>query len=224
VAKTNFLATISHELKTPLASSDFGLKLLQDERIGRLSEEQKNLVEHLKEDNQRMLKILSELLNMSQVEAGKMELVTKPVDPSKLIESAIASVLTSADEKHITIDKNIAADLPPVMADSEKTGWVLNNFLTNAIRFSSPHKSIIISAIPQEEKVIFSVADKGIGIHEEYQKKVFDRYYKVPGSQASGTGLGLAISKEFIEAMKGTIWVESTIGEGSVFSFELPVA
>ncbi len=223
-AKTNFLATISHELKTPLASSDFGLKLLEDERIGTLSTEQKDLIKHLKDDNQRMLKILSELLNMSQVEAGKMELRMKKTDPLPIIDNVIASVHVAAQEKNITIEKSIEPSLPTIYADIEKTGWVLNNFLTNAIKFSSEGSKVILSAVKQANKIIFSVTDQGVGISEEYQKKIFDRYFKIPGNNSPGTGLGLAISKEFIEAMKGRIWVTSTPGLGSSFSFELPLS
>ncbi|HVT86911.1 MAG TPA: histidine kinase dimerization/phospho-acceptor domain-containing protein, partial [Chitinophagaceae bacterium] len=137
VAKTNFIATVSHELKTPLASSDFSLKLLEDERTGKLSGEQKELIGQLKEDNQRMLRILSELLNMSQVEAGKIQLEIRKVEPLEIAETAILAVGNAAKEKNIRVEKQFNTSLPQINADAEKTGWVLNNFLTNAIKFSS---------------------------------------------------------------------------------------
>ncbi len=114
VAKTNFIATISHELKTPLASSDFSLKLLEDERAGNLSTEQKELIENLKQDNQRMLKILSELLNMSQVEAGKIQLNITKVVPQKIIENAIQAVSVNAKEKSITLKIFYDENLPVI--------------------------------------------------------------------------------------------------------------
>jgi PAS domain S-box-containing protein len=221
VAKTNFIATISHELKTPLASSDFSLKLLGDERIGHLNGEQKELIQHLKLDNQRMLRILSELLNMSQVEAGKMQLEIKGVNTESIVDSAIGAVNTTAKEKSITIQKNIAQQLPTIAIDSEKTIWVLNNFLTNAIKYSPENSTINVFVKKADHNVVFTVSDQGPGIPEEYLPKVFDRYFKVPGSKAKGTGLGLAISKEFIEAQGGKIWVESEIGKGSSFNFSL---
>jgi PAS domain S-box-containing protein len=222
VAKTNFIATISHELKTPLASSNFGIKLLEDERIGSLSAEQKGLIEQLKQDNQRMLKILSELLNLSQVETGRIEINLKDVDPTTIVESATSFVQSAATDKHITIDKNIEGSIPKVKADVEKTGWVLNNFLVNALKFSSPGSRIIVSAQKNNNNVVFTVTDFGPGIGEAFHEKIFDRYFKVPGSNSGGTGLGLAIAKDFISAMNGKIWVDSKEGQGSRFSFSLP--
>jgi PAS domain S-box-containing protein len=153
VAKTNFIATVSHELKTPLAASDFSLKLLEDERTGKLSQQQKELITNLKQDNQRMLKILSELLNMSQVEAGRIQLNLKLVSPGEIIENAIGTVAASAKEKDIIIKKTSFTDLPPIQADSDKTTWVLNNFLTNAIKYSFNNSIIEISAIQKNGNV-----------------------------------------------------------------------
>lgn len=222
-AKTNFIATVSHELKTPLASSDFSLKLLGDERIGKLSDEQKELIQNLRQDNQRMLRILSELLNMAQVEAGKIQLDVAVVSPYIIADTAIEAIENTAKEKGITIQKQYADGLPQVRADAEKTSWVLNNFLTNAVKYSADN-SIIIVRLKQENKVVqFCVEDKGQGISQEYLPKLFDRYFKVPGSKRTGSGLGLAICKDFIEAEGGTIWVKSEIGYGSEFGFSLPV-
>ncbi len=224
VAKTNFIATISHELKTPLAASDFSLKLLEDKRIGRLSEEQKELIQNLKQDNQRILKIISELLNMSQVETGKIELDVQLVNPYLIIDHAIDTITTSAKEKNINIQKLVDNGLPLIKADAEKSTWVLNNFLTNAIKYSRDQSVILISAKDMNGNVQFSVQDYGPGIAYEYQPRLFERYFQVPGSKAKGTGLGLGISKEFISAQNGKIWVESEIGKGATFSFSLPVA
>lgn len=221
VAKTNFIATISHELKTPLASSDFGLKLLSDERTGTLSSEQKDLVDHLKEDNKRMLRILSELLNMSQVEAGHIQLNMQPAQVDTIIDAAISTVISAAREKEIIIQKQIDNHIPAFKTDIEKTGWVLNNFLTNAIKHSNNGGIILVSAKADKGQVSFTVTDNGIGIASEHLSRIFERYYKVPGSKREGTGLGLAISKDFIEAMGGNIWVKSEIGSGSEFGFQL---
>ncbi len=223
VAKTNFISTISHELKTPLASSDFSLKLLEDERISKLSPEQKELIKNLKEDNQRMLKILSELLNMSQVESGRIQLNVQKVNPASIVENAIQAVSGNAKEKGIIIINKSAKDLPEIDADADKTTWIINNFLTNAIKYSYNGNSIEVGALQQNGKIIFSVKDFGQGIDAAYIPRLFERYFQVPGSKEKGTGLGLAISKEFVEAQKGRIWVESEIGRGSVFNFELPV-
>jgi len=223
VAKTNFIATVSHELKTPLASSDFSLKLLEDGRNGKLTKDQKELVHQLKQDNQRMLRILSELLNMSQVEAGKIQLEIKAVKPASIANNAINTVNAAAKEKEIHFERDYDDQLPSVQADAEKTGWVLNNFLSNAIKYSSAGGKIIVSIKLIDGSLQFSVKDQGTGIAGEYLPKIFERFFKVPGSTKTGTGLGLAISKEFIEAEGGKIWVKSTHGEGSEFGFDLPV-
>jgi signal transduction histidine kinase len=223
VAKTNFIATISHELKTPLASSDFSLKLLEDERVGTLTAEQKELVQSLKDDNKRLLRILSELLDMSQVESGKIQLTLIAVQPFVLIDKALASVQNVAKEKNITIKKEIPENLPAIKADADKTTWVLNNFLTNAIRYSPENAEIIIYIHRHENKIVFSVQDFGKGIDPQYKDKIFDRYFRVPGTK-EGTGLGLAICKEFIEAQEGNIWMDSVFGTGTKFVFDLPIS
>jgi signal transduction histidine kinase/HAMP domain-containing protein len=222
-AKTNFIATISHELKTPLASSDFSLKLLEDERVGELNEEQKELVQSLKDDNKRLLKILSELLDLSQVESGKLQLNIQPVIANAIIEKAEQFVVNAAKNKHISITKNIGDHLPAFNADEEKLVWVLNNFLTNAIKHSYENGEVELTVKEGGGEIVFAVKDNGKGIEEKYLPRLFDRYFKVPGSaEKSGTGLGLAISKEFIEAHGGKINVVSSLGSGSTFSFSLP--
>ncbi len=223
VAKTNFIATVSHELKTPLAASDFSLKLLEDERVGKLSAEQKELIQNLKHDNQRVLKIISELLNMSQVETGKIQLDVQLVNPYLIIDNTIETIASSAKERNINIYKLLQEHLPLIHADAEKTTWVLNNFLTNAIKYSNEESKITITVKTENNAIVFSVQDHGPGIAKEYLPRVFERYFQVPGAKAKGTGLGLAISKDFIEAQNGTIFVESEIGKGSVFSFSLPI-
>jgi signal transduction histidine kinase len=226
VAKTNFIATISHELKTPLASSDFSLRLLEDQRVGSLTAEQKELVQSLKDDNQRLLRILSELLDLSQVESGKMQLNLQPVPVGDIITKALAAVQNAAKEKNIQIKQQIADKLPAIQADAEKAVWVINNFLTNAIRYSAQNDHLIIKAIQADEQhVEIGVQDFGIGIDASLQQKIFDRFYRVPSiHEKKGTGLGLAISKDFADAMEGTIGVESTPGKGSYFFCRFKVA
>lgn len=219
VAKTNFIATISHELKTPLASSDFSLRLLEDERVGSLTTEQKELVQSLKDDNQRLLRILSELLDLSQVESGKMQLNMQAVAVNDIVSKALGAVQNAAREKNIQIKQQITEDLPPFQADTEKAGWIINNFLTNAIRYSAQNDQVVVKAHQTGDgQIEIGVQDFGIGIDTSLQQKIFDRFYRVPGiHEKKGTGLGLAISKDFAEAMHGEIGVESTPGKGSYF-------
>jgi signal transduction histidine kinase len=222
VAKTNFIATVSHELKTPLASSDFSLKLLEDGRIGPLNTEQQQLVQNIRENNRRLLKILSELLDLSQVESGRLQLNITAVQPKMAIQHAMNAVKTSLEQKKIDTKITVSENLPAVLADEEKITWVLINFLTNAIKYSPEGSTIQVSVNIQEQSLLFEVTDHGKGIAQEHLDKIFDRYYQVPGTEKSGTGLGLSICKEFIEAMNGKIGVQSEEKKGSRFFFTLP--
>lgn len=223
VAKTHFIATVSHELKTPLASSDFSLKLLENPRTGTLTPDQQELVHNLRQDNQRMLRILSELLNMAQVETGRIELHLAAADAGQIVTSAIQSLSAAARAKSVDIRFDSPEDRKQVMADAEKTGWVLNNLLSNAIRYSPGGGTITVQLIDEATRVVFSVKDQGPGIPVQYAEKVFDRFFTLPDSKNTGTGLGLAISKEFIEAQGGQIWVDAAWTTGSDFRFSLPV-
>ncbi|MBC6109711.1 ATP-binding protein [Pedobacter fastidiosus] len=225
-AKTNFIATVSHELKTPLSSIKMSLKLLNDERVGAMNEEQSQLVNHIKEDSDRLLKITSELLDLSQAETGNLKLTFAITKPLEIVQYAVDAVKFQAEQKSINLELNCDEHLPDVNADIQKTAWVLVNFLSNALRYSSEKSKVIIDVFQKDKFIQFSVQDYGKGIDEKYQKRLFDRYFQVPtdGQNKSGSGLGLAISKDFIEAEQGKIWVVSAIGEGSKFCFTLPVA
>jgi PAS domain S-box-containing protein len=219
-AKTNFIATVSHELKTPISSIKMSAKLLTDERTGNLNTEQAELIASIREDADRLLKITGELLNMAQVETGNIQLKLQTTNPSEIIDEAILAVKFQAQQKNIDIKINIADHLPVIHVDAEKTTWVLINFLTNAIKYSTDSSVINVDVYTENDQTKFTVKDVGKGIAEKYLPKIFDRYFKVPGTnEQGGTGLGLAISKEFIEAQGGHIWVNSFIGGGSTFGF-----
>ncbi|HET6254038.1 MAG TPA: ATP-binding protein [Puia sp.] len=224
-AKTNFIATVSHELKTPISSIKMSAQLLTDLRVGELNGEQQELIRSITDDADRLLKITGELLNMSQVETGNIQLKLQAADPAKIVDQAIQAVSFQAQQKGIRIQPAVAEDLPLIQADVEKTSWVLINFLTNAIKYSPDQSVIEISAHRRKDKVEFLVTDHGRGIDEKYLPRIFERYFKVPGTHdRNGTGLGLSISKEFIEAQGGRIWVSSQLGAGSRFGFTLTAA
>ncbi|UOE46565.1 ATP-binding protein [Mucilaginibacter sp. SMC90] len=223
-AKTNFIATISHELKIPLFAIAMSTQLLEDKRIGELNNDQAEILGTIAKNTERLLKITGELLNLSQIETGQIQLKKEPVLPETLIMKAVQAVKQQAGQKNITIHECVAKKLPPVNLDDEKTIWVLINFLNNAIKFSAEQSTVAIMATQERDIVQFSVADQGRGIEEQYVSRVFEKYFQVPGSnEKSGTGLGLSISKEFIEAQGGKIWVNSTFGEGSTFGFNILV-
>ena len=224
-AKTNFIATISHELKTPISSIKLSAQLLNDGRVGQINNDQRDLLDSIEDDSDRLLKITGELLNMTQLETGKIQLKVVPTSPKLIVDQALQAVQFQANQRNITIRLESDPQLPDIQADAEKSTWVLINFLTNAIKFSSEKNEIDISINKKDKYVAFTVIDHGKGIDERYLPKIFDRYFKVPGShERNGSGLGLAISKEFIEAQDGKIWVESEVGTGSTFGFSLKIA
>jgi len=219
-AKTNFIATVSHELKTPISSIKMSARLLTDLRVGDLNGEQQELIRSITDDADRLLKITGELLNMSQVETGNIQLKLQPADPAVIVKQAIQAVQFQAQQRQVEIRAMVPDGLPLIQADMEKTSWVLINFLTNAIKYSPEESLVEVTASRKDNKIEFVVRDHGRGIDEKYLPRIFDRYFKVPGTHdRNGTGLGLSISKEFIEAQGGQIWVDSRIGEGSQFGF-----
>lgn len=223
LAKTNFIATISHELKTPIASLQMCVKLLQDTRVGNLNEEQVNIIKTLADEVARISKITNELLDLSQVETGNIKLNIKKADSQDIVQLATEAVKFPAERKHVTIELEVEKNVPPVQADLDKTTWVLVNFLTNAIRYSPENGHVTVKCYSRNGVVDFSVSDNGPGIERKHLDRIFEKFFQVPGTP-SGTGLGLAISKEFIEAQGGKIKADSIVGKGTEFSFQLPKA
>lgn len=221
VAKTNFIATVSHEFKTPLSSIQMSTALLKNKKVGILNEEQAHLIDSITDDSNRLLKITGELLNMTQLESGNMELTISSNEPISIIKAAVEATQIQAEQKNIKIASDYSENLPLVQADFEKTVWVFTNILSNAIRYSYENSTILISLKADDKNVLFSITDYGQGILEQYQAKIFNRYFRVPGTKKEGTGLGLAISKEFIQTQEGAITVESEFGSGSTFTVSL---
>lgn len=223
-AKTTFISTISHELKTPISAIMMSLKLLEDKRIGELNEEQGSLAQSIKENSDRLLNITGELLKMTQVETGKLQLNPKVTKPIELINYAINATRVLAERFKCNIEVEYPEEkVPKLFVDSEKIAWVVTNLLSNAIHYSSENSRIIIGAVYQDKSVGVYVQDFGKGIDPRYHQSIFDRYFRVPGTKVQGSGLGLAISKDFVEAHGGTIQVESEVGKGSRFTISFPI-
>lgn len=221
-AKTTFISTISHELKTPISAIMMSLQLLDDERVGALNPEQGQLSKSIKENSERLLNITGELLNMTQVEAGKLQMMPKITKPIELIEYAIKANQVQADKFNIQIEVEYPeGKIPKLFVDSEKIAWVLTNLLSNAVRYSKENGRVIIGARQEEEYIELYVQDFGKGIDLRYHQSIFDRYFRVPGTKVQGSGLGLSISKDFVEAHGGTLTVESELGKGSRFVMKL---
>lgn len=222
-AKTNFIATVSHEMKTPISSILMSLQLLGDSRLGTLNEEQAQLLASIRESSNRLLNITGELLNLTQVESGKLKLMPKIIKPIELIEYAIKATQVLTERFHCFVEVEYPDKISKLFVDNEKIAWVITNLLSNAIHHSPENSRIIIGAAQHDKRVDIYVQDFGRGIDPRYHKSIFERYFRVPGTKVQGSGLGLAISKEFVEAHGGTISIESEIGKGCRFTVSLPV-
>ena len=222
-AKTTFISTVSHELKTPISAILMSLKLLGDERVGALNEEQKALSESIRENSDRLLNITGELLKMTQVETGKLQLNPRVTKPVELINYAIAATRVQAEKYGCQIEVEYPEKISKLFVDSEKIAWVVTNLLSNAIHYSRENSRIIVGARQEGKEVEIFVQDFGKGIDPRYHKSIFDRYFRVPGTKVQGSGLGLAISKDFVEAHGGRITLDSEVGRGSRFGVVFPV-
>jgi NtrC-family two-component system sensor histidine kinase KinB len=221
--KSEFVMTASHELKTPLQSLGMSIELLREGAFEKLDDKQKQLLNAAGEELARLKSLISDLLDLSKIEAGKVEMELGPMPPRVLAERAVGIFKAQAEEKRIELVTDMPTDVPEVQADANKITWVLTNLIANALRYADSR--ITVTARHAGGWVHLSVADDGEGIPPEYQSRIFEKFVQVKsGKSMGGTGLGLAICKEIVRAHKGTIWLDSTPGEGSTFTFALPVA
>ena len=225
--KSGFVATVSHELKTPLAAINMSLRLLNDSRIGELNAEQKKLTEEMKNEIRRLLKMVNELLNLSKIESGGEAFNYQIISVDELIDASVTPMLMQFEQNKVDFRLNIEKNLPKLKIDVNKIAWVIINLLNNAVRYTKTEGEITLSVSRENEFIKFSLKDNGIGIKPEHIGRIFQKFVQLNKSnmenQYKGVGLGLAIAKEFIEAHKGTIKVISEYNKGSEFIFYLPV-
>lgn len=223
-AKTTFISTISHELKTPISAILMSQQLLEDKRVGSLNPEQAELSESIKENTERLLSITGELLNMTQLESGKLQLKPKITKPIELIDYAIKATRVLTEKFNIQIEVDYSGmKHKKLFVDSEKIAWVLTNLLSNAIRYSEENGRVVIGATEVgDDHIEIFVQDFGKGIDPRYHESIFEPYFRVPGTKVQGSGLGLSISRDFVEAHGGKLSIKSEIGKGSTFIIKLP--
>ncbi len=222
--KSNLVSTVSHELKTPLTSVRMGLHLLLEERIGTLNGKQTELLLAAREDSERLLRMINDLLDLAKLESGKTALPAQTMEPRELVENAGEDLRALVESRGSRLAIQVAPGLPKVSADAGQIAHVFTNFVSNAVKHTKAGEEIVLRVEKEGHAVRFSVIDSGAGIPRKYQSQLFDRFFRVPGSVASGAGLGLAIAKEIVQAQGGTIGVKSNPGEGSEFYFDLPTA
>ncbi|PKN30575.1 MAG: HAMP domain-containing histidine kinase [Deltaproteobacteria bacterium HGW-Deltaproteobacteria-21] len=224
--KRSVVSIVSHQLRTPLSSLLMSIHLLLEEKIGTLNEKQVELLMAAREDTDRLVTILDDLLDLSRIESGKTQLKTEPVSPRALARHAVEPFLAEAKDKGIAIVNAVPEDLPDVMAEPTRLYHVFANLLSNAFRFTNPGGTVTIrGALSESGFVQFSVEDTGSGIPADHLSHLFEQFYRVPGQKdQSGIGLGLAIVKEIVKTHSGEVGAESEVGKGSVFHFTLPLA
>jgi len=224
--KSNFLATMSHELRTPLTSVIGYSEMMLEGLGGPLTAEQREYLGIIMEKGENLLQLITSILDISKIEAGRVRLVLSEVDAAQLMRDAVATVLPLARKKGLKVAVE-ASSLPRFQADRDKLRQCLVNLCSNAVKFTQAGGSITVSAEKlADERIAIRVTDTGIGITEEHVDRVFDVFYQVDGSSTreyGGAGLGLAIVKSFVEAHGGEVGVTSIPGAGSTFSVVLPI-
>ncbi len=222
--KSEFVMAASHELRTPLTSLGMSVDLLLEHASQGLADKDRDLLQVAHEEVHRMKALVNDLLDLSKIEAGRIELEFESVPVPTLFEHVKTVFKNQMDMKDVSLTSELTGDMPKVRADANKVAWVLTNLISNALRYVSKGGHISLMAHRIGPHVHLSVRDDGPGIPPEYQSKIFQKFVQVKGQEAGGTGLGLAICKEIVRAHGGAIWVESSAGRGSTFAFTLPVA
>ena len=224
--KSDLVATVSHELKTPLTSVRLVLHLLLEETVGPLTGKQTELLVDARDNAERLLNMIEHLLALARLEQARDALNVRAEPPEELLRAAVETARPRAEDRHVNLQIELGDDLSLVMVDHLRLGQALNNLLDNALAYTPSGGKIILSAARVDgQGVRLSVKDTGPGIPREYLPHVFERFFRVPGqSVPHGTGLGLAIVREIVSAMHGTVSCESAPGQGATFHMVLPTA
>lgn len=222
--KSEFVMAASHELRTPLTSMGMSIDLLLEHAAHRLEEADRELLQAAHEEVHRMQALANDLLDLAKIEAGRIVLDLESVPVRTLVETVQTIFGGQLDKKQVELSADLAKGLPNIRADANKITWVVTNLVSNALRYVSEGGHIRLTAKWIGPHVHFSVGDDGPGIPEEYLARIFQKFVQVKGRETGGTGLGLAICREIVRAHGGSIWAESAPGQGSTFTFTVPVA
>ena len=225
--KNEFVSTVSHELRTPLTSIKGYVDLILDGSAGETSEIQKEFLGIVKENSDRLVELINEMLDISRIESGRVHLKVEPLNMGELVRGAVDTFRAVLAQTGRSITVSVSRNLPRVAADRDRVGQVLINLISNALKYSPGGGEVTVSAKREGESVVISVTDHGLGITREDQKRLFTKFYRVDSAmtrEIGGTGLGLSICKTILELLGGSIGVRSKSGQGSTFWFSLPLA
>lgn len=228
--KSEFLARVSHELRTPMNSINGYSEMLLRQIYGPVNDKQGDRIERILRNGKNLLALIDDLLDIAKIDAGRMELQIEPVDLREEVRATLHNLESQAATRGLNMHMEVSEGLPPVRADAMRLRQILNNLLSNALKFTKQGSVTVRSEArpsPDGAPMLWTtVEDTGIGIRPEHQTIIFDEFRQADGSttrEYGGTGLGLAITKKLVEMMHGRIWVESEMGQGSAFTFTLPV-
>ena len=224
--KSEFLANMSHELRTPLNAVIGFSEVLQQGMVGELNEKQSEYINYVHTSGSHLLSLINDILDLSKVEAGRMELDVTRFSVAVAIDNALTLVRERATRHGLTLENTLDPAVGEIDADERKFKQILLNLLSNAVKFTPEGGQITVAARTVNDMVEVSVTDSGIGIAPEDCEAVFEEFRQVGQDaerKAQGTGLGLALTKKFIELHGGRVWLTSTLGKGSTFFFTLPI-
>jgi two-component system, NtrC family, sensor histidine kinase KinB len=223
--KNNLVATVAHEFRTPLTSLRMAIHLCAEGVVGPVTEKQADLLHAAREDCERLQSIVDELLDLSRIQAGRVELRQLPLDVELLVREVLEAQRPAASQRGIELRSEVLPGSGQVLVDPERAQLVFANLMTNAIRHSPPGGAVSVSADPGPEGMVrFTVTDEGPGIPRQYQQAIFERFFRIPGAPVGAAGLGLFIAKELVTAHGGEIGIDSAPGHGTSFWFTLPAA
>jgi NtrC-family two-component system sensor histidine kinase KinB len=222
--KSEFIMAASHELRTPLTGLGMSIDLLREHAAEGLDPPDRELLQAAQEEVQRLKALVNDLLDLSKIETGRIDFEWRSVPVATLVDHVRKIFKDQLAAKSVELTASLDEGLPPIRADANKITWVLTNLISNALRYVPSGGHIRIRASKAGPNVHLSVIDDGPGIPDKYQARIFQKFVQVEGRESGGTGLGLAIAKEIVRAHRGTIWVESTAGKGSTFTFTVPAA
>jgi signal transduction histidine kinase len=223
--KSEFLASMSHELRTPLNAIIGFSEVLHERMFGELNAKQAEYIDDIMTSGRHLLSLINDILDLSKVEAGRMELELTRFDLPATLHNALTLVSERAARHDVQLQLRLDEQVGPVVGDERKIRQVLLNLLSNAVKFTPAGGRVEMTAVPADGSVEVAVSDTGVGIAPEDQAAIFEEFRQVGTDHArkrEGTGLGLALAKKFVELHGGTIWVKSQVGQGSTFTFTLP--
>lgn len=225
--KSDFVSTVSHEFRTPLTSIAMGIGMLLERSRADGDNQEQQLLSAVNEDTQRLIKLVNDLLDLSRIESGRVQMDFRPVRLDQLLPEAVQPFFGQAKEKGIDLFVDVPPELPAAWADPAKITWVISNLIGNALRYTPTGGRITVTAEQKGNRLHVSVTDTGVGIPESEFENIFRKFVQLPGPEGTspgGAGLGLSIAREIVQAHGGRIWVESRVGAGSKFTFTLSQA